>query len=494
MTIDPRRAATASTTDRFSSGAISTRRAKEAGTVFGWPEPPIDPRRGVRHLDDRLEGCIGHNYDRRVNEGDLPALLRQHASRHSVPGAAIGILREGAATTAHYGVADVTSGEPVTLETRFSVGSLTKSMVATVIARLAEAGRLSLDDPVAAHVPELGGNGWAQGATLRDLLANRSGLPLRAELEFGFEGHKDEDGGALSRLAAEVGAGPPAAKFWSYTNVGWCLLGRVIETATDAAWEDAMRRHLVEGAGMSGTTFVTAAVAKRRASGHEVTAEGPVPVEPLVARAYGPAGTSVVSTVTDLLRFAALHLEDPTLASLRAVQAEVSIYGWLDSWCLGWAWFNWEGGQVWGWDGVINGERSVLRIVPEHQAAIVLMTNGSTGRAMYRSLFADLMEPLFGISFPPLRLDASPHAAGDLSRFAGVYAWSDRQAEVTATESGLLIRCERGETEALPLDERTFLVDPVDPDNPTVTFGAFDAAGRPRVLYDMLWGLPRLDA
>ena len=192
-----------------------------------------------------------------------------------------------------------------------------------------------------------------------------------------------------------------------------------------------MRAHLAD-AGMRETTFATGAVTTRRASGHEVTAEGPVPVEPLVARAYGPAGTSAVSTVTDLLRFAALHLEDPSLAALRAVHAEVSICGWLDAWCLGWARFDWEGGPVWGWDGVISGERSVLRIVPEHRAAVVLMTNGSTGRAMYRSLFADLMESLFGISVPPLRLDASPGAAGDLSRFAGVYAWPDRRVEVTA--------------------------------------------------------------
>src|SRR4029077_1802483 len=157
------------------------------------------------------------------------------------------------------------------------------------------------------------------------------------------------------------------------------------------------------------------------------TAAGPFPAGPLVARAYGPAGTSVVSTVTDLLRFAALHLEDPSLAVLRAVHAEVSICGWLDSWCLGWAWFDWDGGRVWGWDGLINGERSVLRILPEQQAAVVLMTNSSTGRAMYRSLFAELIEPLFGMSLPPLRLDVSPGAAGDLSRFAGVYAWPDHR-------------------------------------------------------------------
>jgi CubicO group peptidase (beta-lactamase class C family) len=429
-----------------------------------------------------------------VNEGDLPALLRQHASRNSVPGAAIGILRDGAATTAYYGVTDVTTGEPVTSETRFSVGSLTKSMVGTAIARLAEIGRLSLDDQVVGHVPELRGSGWAERATLRDLLANRSGLPLRAELEFGFDSRKEVDDRALSRLAADVAAGAPMAGFWSYTNVGWCLLGRVIETAADATWEDAMRHHLFERAGMRETTFANDAAMRRRASGHEVTADGPVPVEPLVARAYGPAGTSVISTVTDLLRFAALHLEEPSLAALRTVHAETAIYAWLDSWCLGWAWFNWRGGQVWGWDSVVNGERSVLRIVPEHKAAVVLMTNSSTGRAMYRSLFADLMEALFGISVPPLRLDASPGAAADLSRFAGVYAWPDRHVEVTAARSGRFIKDEGDKTELRPLDERTFLVDPTDPDNPTVTFGAFDAGGRPRVLYSMLWGLPRLDA
>jgi CubicO group peptidase (beta-lactamase class C family) len=366
-------------------------------------------------------------------------------------------------------------------------------MVATVIVRLVEAGRLSLDDPVRAHVPELRGSEWAERATLRDLLANRSGLPLRAELEFGFDSRKDTDDGALSRLAADVDVTTSMAGLWSYTNVGWCLLGRTIETVADTAWEDAMQNHLFDRAGMHETTFAHEATMKGRVSGHEVAVDGPVPVKPLVSRAYGPAGASVISTVTDLLRFAALHLESSSLAALRAVQDKTAIYSWLDSWCLGWAWFNWRGGQVWGWDSVVNGERSVLRIVPDQKAAVVLMTNSSTGRAMYRSLFADLMESWFGISVPPLRLVASPGTGGDPSRFAGIYAWPDRRVEVTASGARLFIKEEGDETELHPLDERTFLVDRMDPDNPTVTFGGFDASGRPRVLYSMLWGLPRLD-
>lgn len=427
-----------------------------------------------------------------MSEDELAALLREHALRHSVPGAAIGVLRDGAAATACYGAANVTTGEPVTPETRFSAGSLTKSMVATVIAGLVEAGRLALDDLVAAHVPELHASGWAKRATLRDLLANRSGLPLRAGLEFGFAGRGDRDDGALSRLVTDAAAGGHAGGFWSYSNLGWCVLGRVIETTAGAAWEDAMRRWLFERAGMDQSAFVTGGAWNRRVMGHEVTAEGPVPAGPLTARAYGPAGTTAVTTATDLLRFAALHLQDPSLAALRAVHAEVQICGWLDSWCLGWAWFGWDGGPVWGWDGLVDGERAVLRIMPGQQAAAVLLTNGSTGRAMYRSLFADLMTPLCGISVPPLRLDPSPGAAGDLSRFAGVYGWPDRQVDVIATANGLRISNGNDQTEALALDERTFLTDPADPDNPTMTFGEFDPAGRPGVLYDMIWGLPRV--
>src|SRR5205807_4026709 len=134
-------------------------------------------------------------------------------------------------------------------------------------------------------------------------------------------------------------------------------------------WEDAMRRHLFTGAGMPETTFATGGRAEGRASGHEAAAGGPVPVGPLTTRAYGPAGTTTITTVTDLLRFAGLHLHDPSLAPLRAMHSGLPVSGWLDAWCLGWARFGWAGGPVWGWDGLVSGERSVLRIVPGQQAA-----------------------------------------------------------------------------------------------------------------------------
>jgi CubicO group peptidase (beta-lactamase class C family) len=377
----------------------------------------------------------------------------------------LGHLREGVVETFATGVADTSTGEVLTADTRFPVGSLAKPMVATAVARLAGAGALSLDDPASAHVPELRGAAWAERATIRDLLANRSRLPLLDALE--FPETSDEDDGVLARLAAGVARGEPTGELWSYTNAGWCLLGRAIEAATGLTWEAAMRELVFRPLAMDETMFVSEPAVAPRATGHA----GLKPIAPWQPRALGPAGSTLLSTAGDLLRFAAAHLEDETLAQLRAPQADVRIHGWLDTWCLGWARFD---GPVFGWDGLITGQRSVLRFVPEERRAVVLLTNGSNGRALYRSLF-DV----------PLQLEPSTGAAGDLTRFAGTYAWPDREYTVQARGDALVLTGDGRTVEAVPLDERAFLIDADNADNPAVTFDD-------GVLYVMLWALPRV--
>jgi hypothetical protein len=60
-------------------------------------------------------------------------------------------------------------------------------------------------------------------------------------------------------------------------------------------------------------------------------------------------------------------------------------------------------------DGLISGSRAILRLLPQHRGAVVLLTNGSTGRVLYRSLFPILLEAWFGVGMPALRL--APHRA-----------------------------------------------------------------------------------
>jgi hypothetical protein len=121
-----------------------------------------------------------------------------------------------------------------------------------------------------------------------------------------------------------------------------------------------------------------------------------------------------------------------------------------------------------------------------------MLANSDNGRAMYRSLFAELMPTLCGVDVPPMTLTTDAGAGGDLSAFAGSYAWPDRRIEVTSAASFLELADDDGKVEARRVDEDIFLIDPSDPDTPTVTFGRLDSSGRPQSLYTMLWGLPRV--
>ena len=301
-----------------------------------------------------------------MKEEHLDELLEEQLSEHAITGAALGVFWDGEAAVATARVADPGTREPVTPETRFALGSVTKSMMATVFARLDEAGRLSLDDPVSLHVPEVRGARWGEQSTLRDLLANRSRVPLRDEWEFsGVGGDADV---VLSRLANAVAAVEPTAAFWSYTNTGWGILGRALETETGRSWEHAMREHLFVPFELTETTFATSPVAEPRVSGHGATHE---PVEPWTPLALRAAGSTVLSTVRDMLRFARAHLEDDHLAALRVPHSELAIHAWFHAWCLGWARFDHDDTPLYGWDGLLPGQRAVLRLDPERKTAAV---------------------------------------------------------------------------------------------------------------------------
>ncbi len=400
------------------------------------------------------------------------------------------MLRHGEPVAAYVGVADMRTASPVTASTRFGIGSLTKTMVASALAVLDAEHQLSLDDPVAIHVPELRPCPWAESATLRDFMANRSPVPLRAALEFGFEKHDGVDDRALARLVEEIAGEAPSGEHWSYANVGWCVLGRAIETVTGVVWEEAMPR-LLARARLSETTWSSSAIVDR-AVGHDASPGGPMPVEPLLCRAFSPAGATVASTLEDMLRFAAWHLADSVPAPLRVVHADVSIHGWFDAWGLGLGRFDWDGVEVWGWDGVVNGQRSVLRLLPDRDGAVVVLSNGSAGRAMARSVLADVVPAWFGVKVATGRPHRSPDLPEQLTTYTGAYGWPDRRVDVTESARGLVVSEDGIAKEAVPLDRRTFLLDRDHPDTPTISFDDFDRAGRPGVLYDMVWGLGRL--
>ena len=186
-------------------------------------------------------------------ERDVAAALR----RYEVPGAAVMVIRGGRVVFAKgFGVLDTDRRRPVRAQSLFEIGSITKQFTDAAILQLQEAGKLQIDRPLSDYLPDAP---HAREVTLRQLMAHTAGLP-----DYITDAHGDVDPAAskpatYEQLVARVAGRPldfaPGSR-WAYSNTGYLLLGRVIETVSGESYETYVRRHLLEPLGMADTHTV----------------------------------------------------------------------------------------------------------------------------------------------------------------------------------------------------------------------------------------------
>ena len=230
-----------------------------------------------------------------------------------IPGAALAILAGDREEHATFGVASLSSLRPVTPDTLFQIGSLTKTYTATAIWRLIDEGALALDAPVRTCLPNLrlSDETTAATVTVANLLDHTAGWYG----DEGFDTGSDDD--ALARYVAErLPVLPqlfPCGAFFSYNNAAFQLLGRLIEVATRTPYNEAMQRLLLRPLSLKDSLLEREAVLRRAyADGHialPINGRDAVAVQtPLwVPRSIEPAG-GIWSTTRDVLRYARLHL------------------------------------------------------------------------------------------------------------------------------------------------------------------------------------------
>lgn len=150
-------------------------------------------------------------------------------------------------------------GSPTTTETIWDVASLTKVVVtASLVMRLVEAGRLAIDAKVRAFLPELTTDAGA--ITIRDLLCHASGLPAwrhyYERLWAGDLAGATTPRAAILRMCAAEPPEAPAGVRTTYSDVGFILLGFVIERAGGGRLDDLARSAIFEPLGMTRTRYV----------------------------------------------------------------------------------------------------------------------------------------------------------------------------------------------------------------------------------------------
>ena len=222
----------------------------------------------------------------------------------SVTGIAVAVVKDGRVVFMRgYGVRDNRTGKPVDQDTVFQIGSCTKPLTATLIARLVSDETVQWDSRVKELWPDFDTCDPAvtKQATLRDLLCHRTGIGKNeSALYYEMPITRDE---LLSRLPDIQ----QAAKFrskWRYSGVMYTVAGRAAESATRSPWEELMQRRLFQPLGMTRTIATNSGLSNMDnvAIPHVRTADGVRAGKFADQNAIAPAG-AVCSSVNDLSKW-----------------------------------------------------------------------------------------------------------------------------------------------------------------------------------------------
>src|SRR5688572_15451450 len=221
------------------------------------------------------------------------------AERH-VPGVAVAVIKNGKVVKLQgYGVASVEFNVPVTTDTVFEIGSVSKQMTAAAILLLVEDGKVKLDAPISAYLPNTP-EAW-KDVTVRHLLTHSSGVKSYSSLD-GFELYRHlktaEFIKALSPHPLEFVPGERNI----YSNSGFTLLGHMIQTVSGKPYIQFMRERIFTPLGMTKTGHRDpASVIPNRATRYEWS------MDHLESRdgslTYLMGAVSIVSTISDMVKW-----------------------------------------------------------------------------------------------------------------------------------------------------------------------------------------------
>lgn len=385
-------------------------------------------------------------------------------ARTDEPGVVVGAAMDGQVIwRAGFGMASLETSVANTPKTRMRIGSTSKHFTALLALLLAEEGKLDLDAPIRAQIPELTGPGG--DPTLRQLLQHRGGS--RCYLDIGLIGHGMSvapRGRALESQVWQSGRNFAPGEAMIYNNGGYHLASIAIERAGGAPFEAQLKARLFDPVGMTDTTSVP--------SDHIIT--------PGIATMHVPTGPgswrrglfmseevrgegAIVSTVDDMLRWMA-HLRRRDLVGSPGSWAELGaapVYddGSLGAYALGLMLEDYRGLRTVHHAGGVMGGTAQMLTFPDDGLDVIVIANGARG--------ADVVSLALKVADVVLedRLGPEPQkiSAEDFTAALGDY-WSPQSRMVysLAEEGGELKLSPAKEPMGLPLSRTAegFLVTP----------------------------------
>ena len=297
------------------------------------------------------------------------------------------------------GVRELGKNDPVTPDTLFGIGSLTKAFTATAIAQLIDDGKMDWDDPVRKHLPwfRLSDPLADRDVTLRDLLCHRSGLAAHDLLWRHAPWSLEESVRRMAYLE-------PSHSFrstYEYNNLGYITAGLAVGSASKSSWREAVQQRLLDPLGMTGAVFTRSEALKSpdHASPHRRLADDKIEVISWYPDDDQVRGSgSLKAGVRDLGRWMRFQLAGGVLDGRRCVSASAlaethaaQMVMPLDralaemtettqmSYGLGWRLSDYRGRPLWDHGGAVDGFRAHILLAPRDHVGVAVLINLEDG-------------------------------------------------------------------------------------------------------------------
>ncbi len=221
------------------------------------------------------------------------------------PGVAVIVTQDGQLVLQEsIGLANLEWDIPITSDTVFRIGSITKQFTAAGILLLQERGELSVADPITKFLPDYPTQGHE--ITLEHLLTHTSGIKSYTNIE-GYMSGNAIRGDLTTDELIEVFANAPMefapGTAWNYNNSGYVLLGAVIEKVSGESYADFIKSQITLPLGLAHTHFEDSTLVAKRAAGYHLADEGAFINASYLSMTQPFAAGSLISTVGDLAKW-----------------------------------------------------------------------------------------------------------------------------------------------------------------------------------------------
>lgn len=350
-------------------------------------------------------GCAADGPSRQVAltlspevEAEADALVQAALDRGGYPGMTVIIARDGVGLYEKgFGFADLERAEPVTAQTVFPIGSVTKSFTALAVARLAVEGKIDLDASIADYVEDLP-DGWGE-IKVRNLLNHTAGIfDYTSDRKIQAAPGAAYDFAGMRAFWEPVPLAFAPGSQWDYSNSGYYLLGKIVEKASGLSYARYLEENVFQPFGLQHTSYPQTIEGKQAAKGYEIV-DGATRLAPEWSPSIPFAAGALLSTVGDLAKYGeAVHHSGLISERVRQIlYTRDLIAGERISYALGGLNIQQiEGRLQYAHIGSIWGYTSYFAHYPEESITIAILTNGDDAPVHPSNLERKLSRLAFG--------------------------------------------------------------------------------------------------